>query len=124
MPKPIAPATEVVPADWSARRGPGPGLSGLSGKVRLKVADKEIGVLNVARGEAEIGPPGPADAIVSADTLETLVGLLGGEIQAFVARLQNRVQVEGDAGLVVRIFFGLRAGSPWTGLAPGRSPHA
>ena len=113
-----APTTTAIPSDWTQRRGPGSGLKGLAGHIRLEVGDTDVGVLNVAGGAAEITPNGSADATIHADTLPTLVGLLGGEVQPIVARLQNRVRVEGDVGLVIRIFFGLRAGSPWTGLLP------
>jgi hypothetical protein len=108
----------AIPSDWTSRRGPGVGLKGLSGRIRLRAADTDVGVLKVADGAAEIGPDGEADATVITDSLPTLVGMLGGEVQPIVARLQDRVFVEGDIALVVRVFFGLRAGSPWSGLLP------
>jgi hypothetical protein len=78
-----------------------------------------VGVLKLADGVAEIDPDGDADAVLDADTLSTLVGLLGGEFPLVVARLRNQVRVsDGDAALVIGIFFGLRAGSPWSGLLP------
>jgi hypothetical protein len=108
----------AIPSDWSSRRGPGVGLKGLTGRIRLRAADTDLGVLKVADGVAEIGPDGEVDATVIADSLPTLVGMLGGEVHPIVARLQDRVFVEGDIARVVRILFGLRAGSPWTGLLP------
>jgi hypothetical protein len=90
----------------------------LAGRIRLQVAGTDAGVLRVANGEAEIGPDGEAAGSVSADTLQTLVGLLGGEVHPIVARLQNRVQVDGDVPLILRVFLGLQAGSPWSGLVP------
>jgi len=113
-----APTTAAIPSDWTARRGAGKGLKGVAGHIRLKVGEEDLGVLNVADGAADITPNGAAETTLYADTLPTLVGLLGGEVQPIVARLQNRVRVEGDVGLVLRTFFGLRAGSPWTGLLP------
>jgi hypothetical protein len=80
--------------------------------------------LRIASGAAEIDPDGEADATLDADTLQTLVGLLGGEVHPIVARLQNRVRVEGDVALIVRVFLGLQAGSPWSGLLPGSGRNA
>ena len=102
--------------DWTTRRGSGTGLSGLAGRIRLQVAGADAGVLKIANSEAEIGPDGGADATLNADTMPTLLGLLSGELHPFVARLQNRVSVEGDLGLIVRVFLGLQADSPWSDL--------
>jgi hypothetical protein len=111
-------ASVQIPSDWIARRGTAAGLWELNARVRLRVADADVGVLKVADGAAEIGPDGEVDATVDADTLQTLVGLLGGEVHPIVARLQNRVQVEGDVARTVCVFLGLQAGSPWSGLVP------
>jgi len=110
----------AVPSDWASRRGPGIGLSGLAGRIRLQVAGTDAGVLKVANSEAEIGPDGEADATLNADTLPTLVALLAGEVHPVVARLQNRVSTNGDIALVVQVFLGLQADSPWSGLRAGR----
>ena len=111
----------AIPQDWNSRRGPASGLEGLEARIRLRVADADVGVLKVANGAAEIGPDGEADAAVNTDTLQTLVGLLGGEDHPIVVRLQNRVHVEGDAAKTLRVFLGLQAGSPWSGLVPRRN---
>ena len=107
-----------IPADWTSRHGPGSGLAGLTGRILLRVAGTDAGVLKVANGEAEIGPDGEADATLNADTLPTLVGLLAGKVHPVVARLQNRVSVEGDSALTIRVFLGLQADSPWSDLLP------
>jgi hypothetical protein len=107
---------KAIPSDWISRRGPANGVTELTARLRLRVADEEVGVLKVAGGAAEIGPDGEADATLDVDTLQTLVGLLGGEVHPIVARLQNRVRVEGDVAEAVRVFLGLQAGSPWSGL--------
>ncbi len=111
-----SPPATTIPIDWTEHHGPGEGLKGLSGSVRLMADGLQVGILNVADGAAKISPDGAADATLHADTLTTLIGLLGGEVQPVVARLQNRLRVDGDVGLVIRIFFGLRAGSPWSGI--------
>lgn len=109
----------AVPSDWASLRGPGSGLTGLSGRIRLQVAGTDVGVLKVAGGAAEIAPDGEADATVNAETLPTLVGLLAGEVHPIVARLQNRVSADGDGALIVRVFLGLQGDSPWSGLRTG-----
>jgi hypothetical protein len=112
----------AVPADWASRRGAAAGVGGLNARIRLGVGGATVGVLKIADGDAEIVPDGEAAATVTTDTLTTLVGLLGGDMQPIVARLQGRVLPEGDIGLVIRVFFGLQAGSPWSGLAPSPRP--
>jgi hypothetical protein len=112
-----------IPADWASRRGPAAGVADLRARIRLAAAGSTVGVLKVEDGGVEIVPDSDAVATVTADTLETLVGLLGGEVQPVVARLQGRVLPEGDVGLVIRVFFGLRAGSPWSGLVARSSVH-
>lgn len=118
FPMPENATTAAIPPDWTTRRGPANGLWDLNARVRLRAAGADVGVLKVAAGAAEIGPDGEADATLDADTLQTLVGLLGGEVHPIVARLQNRVRVEGDVARTVCVFLGLQAGSPWSGLAP------
>ena len=108
----------AIPSDWTSRSGPGDGLAHLTAGIRLQVGEEQVGVLKVAGGAAAIGPDGKADGSLYADTLQTLVGLLGGEVHPIVARLQNRVRVDGDVPLILRVFLGLQAGSPWSGLVP------
>lgn len=108
----------ALPADWTSRSGPATGVSGLFGGVRLRYGETLVGVLKVADGRVAIGPEGNADVTLTTDTVETLVGLLGGEVHPIVARLQNRVAVDGDTAFAIRVFLGLRAGSPWRGLTP------
>jgi hypothetical protein len=107
-----------VPADWMSRRGPAPGLGRLAGPVGLRVANTHIGTLKVGGASAEIAADGQLEghAALNADSLTTLVALLGGELHPIVARLQNRVSVDGDAAFIIRVLLGLRAGSPWSGL--------
>ena len=105
-----------LPADWALRSGPAAGTKGLSGGVRLRYGETDVGVLKSADGQVALGPDGDADVTVTADTAETLVGLLGGEVHPIVALLQSRVVVDGDTAFAIRVFFGLRAGSPWRGI--------
>jgi hypothetical protein len=115
---PATTQSAAIPPDWISRSGPASGVTDLTARIRLRVADAVVGVLKVAHGAAEIRPDGEADATVDVDTLQTLIGLLGGEVHPIVARLQNRVQVEGDVAQMVCVFLGLQAGSPWSGFVP------
>jgi putative sterol carrier protein len=102
---------------WQSCRGRAPGLMDLMGELKLTVADKPVGLLHVEHGQASIEPDGDASALLAVDSLDTLLHVLGGEQHPFVANLQGRLRVEGDRALALRILFGLRAGSPWSGLA-------
>jgi hypothetical protein len=109
-------ATDVAP-DWPSRRGRAAGVKGLSGRIRLNIGDTNIGCLKVSPdGTVEILPDGEAEAFVTADTPQTLIGMLGGEKHPIVARLQGRVSTGGDISFAIQTFFGLQAGSPWSGL--------
>jgi hypothetical protein len=111
-------SVENVPSDWISRSGPASGVADLAARVRLLIGEDPVGVLNVAGGAVSIAHDGASDGTMAADTLQTLVRLLAGETHPIVARLQNRVRVDGDVALIVRVFLGLQAGSPWSGLLP------
>ena len=116
-----ADASQASP--WMARRGHANGVEGLSGRVRLKIEGREIGVLQVSDGEVEIVQGADASATMDFDCPTTLLQVLGGDLHPMVASLQQRSRIEdGDPAFVTRLFFGLLAGSPWTGLG-GSRPH-
>jgi putative sterol carrier protein len=94
--------------------GKAPGLTGLSGKLRLQVGETTAGMLQIEpSGAIEITQDGEAATLLAVDTQETLEALLRGELNPIVAHLQDRLRVEGDAALALRVLFGLQAGSPW-----------
>ena len=96
-------------------RGAAPGLKGVSGKLRLQVADISVGVLQVEpSGAVAIVDDGDAATLLVVDTQGTLAALLRGEVSPIVAGLQDRVRVEGDLALALRVLLGLQAGSPWS----------
>jgi hypothetical protein len=106
-------------AAMTSVHGTAPGLIGISGKLRLQLADSPAGVLEVApNGEIGIVSEGEASTVLEVDTTDTLNALLRGDLNPIVARLQNRVRVEGDVALVLRVFLGLQAGSPWNVATP------
>jgi hypothetical protein len=96
-------------------RGEAPGLKGLSGRLRLQVGDTPAGVLRIEpSGRVAIVANGDVPALLGADSVETLEDLLRGELNPIVAYLRDRLWVAGDVGLIVRVLFGLQAGSPWS----------
>ena len=107
------PGIGVALAELMRKRGRAEGLEGFSGRLGLRVAGAPVGVLKVEDGEVEIEPDGEAATLLTADSEPTLVCLLSGELQMIVAALQGRARVQGDIGVAIRIFFGLRAASPW-----------
>lgn len=111
-----APVTSTESTKWASLRGHAPGLEDISGRLRLQVAGGDAGVLKVESGAVEILPEGDASALMAVDSQATLLSVLGGDTHPFVAFLQGRLRLEGDRALALRIGFGLRAGSPWSGL--------
>jgi putative sterol carrier protein len=95
--------------------GEAPGLKGVSGRLRLQVGDTPAGVLRIEPGgTVAIAADGDASALLGTDSVATLEGLLRGELNPIVAMLRDRLWVTGDVALVVRVLFGLQAGSPWS----------
>jgi hypothetical protein len=87
----------VDPGKWASVRGHAPGLSGLCGRILLRVGGATAGVLQ---------------------TPETLLRMLAGEHAPMVSMLQGRVRSEGDHPFVLRVLFGLQSGSPWRADTP------
>jgi hypothetical protein len=82
----------------------------------LEVSSQPVGLLHIENGKGSILAQGDAPATVSFDTEQTLKRVLGGALHPIVARLQQRVDVAGDAALVLKVLMGLQAQSPWTDL--------
>ncbi|HKD48778.1 MAG TPA: SCP2 sterol-binding domain-containing protein [Rhizomicrobium sp.] len=116
------PAGAQIDNELLARRGRAEGLGDVTGDLRLQIEDDIVGILHVENGTASIQPNGDATALIRFDTPDTLLAVLGGGMNSFVAYLQGRLRLEGDRALAIRVLFGLRAGSPWTDLA-GVKPH-
>jgi hypothetical protein len=111
-------SSQTTPAErlWSEVRGKAPGLEGLSGKVRLHVAQTSAGVMHVDSGEVWILQQGDTETIVAFDSHELMLQLLRGEISPIVAHLQGRLRFQGDGALALKVLLGLQAGSPWSDL--------
>jgi len=91
-----------------------PALAGVSGRIRLAVGDKTLGVLVVDDGHLALtDDEGPVDVTTICATREDLIKLLRGEMNVVVAALRGLVYQEGDRGLGARVMLGLRAGSPF-----------
>jgi hypothetical protein len=82
----------------------------------LEIASQPVGLLHIENGGGSILAPGEAPATASFDTEATLKRVLGGALHPIVARLQRRLDVAGDAALVLKVLMGLQAQSPWTSL--------
>lgn len=98
---------------WSARKGRAPGLTGITGRMLLSIADRPVGVLHVEDGVAAIVEGSEAECAVAFDNEPILVGLLSGRLHPIVARLRGQAQATGDMALALRIMLGLQARSPW-----------
>jgi hypothetical protein len=113
----------VLDAGWRSVKGRAAGLEGISGRIAFKVGAEPAGVFEIDDdGSVAAAEGGDAQAVIDVDSQETLAGLLRGETPPIVAWLQGRLHVEGDAGLAVRVLFGLQAGSPWAAAKPPRAP--
>jgi hypothetical protein len=91
-----------------------PALAGISGRMRLMVGGKSLGVLVVDDGHLSLtDDEAAADVTVSCATRADLIKLLRGEINPVVAALRGIVRQKGDRALGVKVILGLRAGSPF-----------
>jgi putative sterol carrier protein len=91
-----------------------PALSGISGRMRLAVGGKSLGVLVIDDGHLTLtDDEQPADVTANCATRTDLIKLLRGEINPVVAALRGIVRQRGDRALGVKIVLGLRAGSPF-----------
>ena len=123
MPSDTATTSSTV-KPWAQVHGQAPGLVGVEGGIQLRIAGAPAGVLRMGEhGEVAIEPDGSADATAFIDREETLLQLLRGEAPPIVAILRGRLRAEGDGLLVLKVLFGLEAGSPWATPVEG-SGHA
>src|SRR5262245_43430140 len=103
--------SEVTARRWEADS---PALAGISGRMRLSVDGKNLGVLVVDDGHLALtDDEGPVDVTVECATREDLVKLLRGELNVVVAALRGLVRQNGDRALGAKVMLGLRAGSPF-----------
>jgi len=92
-----------------------PALAGISGRLRLNVGGKPLGVLVVDDGHLSLANDDgqPVDVTVECASRENLVTLLRGEINPVVAALRGFVRQRGDRAFGLKVVLGLRAGSPF-----------
>lgn len=103
--------SEAKAQRWEAES---PALAGISGRVRLSVGDKTLGVLVVDDGHLALtDDEDHIDVTVTCATREDLIKLLRGEMNIVVATLRGLVRQEGDRALGAKVMLGLRAGSPF-----------
>src|SRR5262245_46316074 len=103
--------SEVQQRRWEADS---PALAGVSGRLRLMVGDKALGVLVVDDGHLALtDDDGPVDVTVTCATREILIKLLRGEVNVVVAALRGEIRQRGNRELGAKVALGLRAGSPF-----------
>src|SRR5262245_37967110 len=91
-----------------------PALAGISGRMRLTVGGKSVGVLVVDDGHLTLtDDESPVDVTVYCATRADLVKLLRGELNPVVAALRGIVYQRGDRAFGLQVALGLRAGSPF-----------
>jgi len=91
-----------------------PALAGVSGRMRLTVDDKSLGVLVIDNGHLTLtDDERPVDVTISCATREDLIKMLRGEVNLVVAALRGIVRQRGDRALGAKVMLGLRAGSPF-----------
>ncbi len=96
--------------------GHAPGLEGTTGRLRIEVGGKLLGVLAVNDGDVDFAlGDGEAGTVAYVRTREDLALFLRGELNPVVAVLQGRIHVEGDQEFASRIILGLHSGSPFQG---------
>lgn len=94
---------------------PAPGLAGLYGRLRFTVAGKPVATLVVEGIYVALVPDihGPADATAVCADDETMRKLLRGELNPFIASMQQQARMAGDRGFGTRVVLGLQVGSPF-----------
>src|SRR5262249_1588400 len=83
-------------------------LEGGAGRVRLDIGKTPYAMVEVHDGEVEIHEgAGDADAVATCDS-EAMVSALGrGELNPVVAALQNKLALDGDLVLAIRVILGV-----------------
>ena len=91
-----------------------PALAGVSGRMRLAIGGKSVGVLVVDDGHLSLTDDDqPVDVTTICATRTDLIKLLRGEVNPVVAALRGIVRQRGDRGFGAKVILGLRAGSPF-----------
>jgi putative sterol carrier protein len=92
-------------------------LSGVTGRLRIDIGDRILGVLEVEDGDVILRPGArDADAVVTVVDADDFKTLVSGQLNPVVAALQGRLTVEGDTELAIRVVLGLQR-------SPGRTSH-
>jgi putative sterol carrier protein len=104
-------ASDIDQRLWEADA---PALAGVSGRMRLAIGTKSVGVLVVDDGHLSLThDDGPVDVTMACATRGDLIKLLRGEINPVVAALRGFVRPRGDRAFGAKVVLGLRAGSPF-----------
>jgi len=115
-----APLAKSDTGEWASVAGHAPGLSGLSGRILLRVDGVPVGILQIQEsGNVAVIKGDDAHTVCIIDTHETLIAMLAGDRDPIIDFLQGRVRTEGDHVFALRVRFGLQAGSPWRSAKTG-----
>jgi hypothetical protein len=104
---------------WPARNAPG--LAGIYGRLRIVVAGKPVATLVVEGEYVALIPDvtGPAHATAICADEETMLKLLKGELNPFIASMRRKARLAGDRGFGTRVMLGLQVGSPFANAEKG-----
>jgi putative sterol carrier protein len=84
-------------------------LSGVTGKVRVDIGDRVLGVLEVEDGNVILRPgERDADAVVIVTDPNDFKALVNGHLNPVIAALQGRLTVAGDTEMAIRVILGLQ----------------
>ncbi|HET6338048.1 MAG TPA: SCP2 sterol-binding domain-containing protein [Polyangiales bacterium] len=85
------------------------GLQGLVGTVRVDIADRPTATIEIEGCEVVVKPGvDQADAVFRINSVEDLKLLLRGELNPFVASLQDRLEIYGDLKFGLQVILGLQ----------------
>ena len=101
-----------------------PALADVSGTVRLEIGGERVGALFVTHGSVMLTAQNPeyAAACLSVASLDDLLRIMRGEVNAVVAAIQGRLAFAGDVELGVKVVLALNAAKAFGASASTPAP--
>jgi hypothetical protein len=103
-----------------------PALIGVDGRLLLEVEGAPVTLLQIAGGHAQIAGHAEAespDASIDFSDAQTLMDVLGGELNPVVAALQGRMSITGNRLLATKALLGLPADKPFATPQTGKEDN-